>query len=317
MKKFIIVKLIILFTANALAKEYPKVNLYTGNVTGVYFSIGKQICNIVNCEVKISNGSKDNIVKLTENKTSQLAIVQSDILNAAVYGFGTYKGIASKNIKAVIPLYNEAYTIVVRSNSSIKNFADLKGKKINMGKESSGMPHAINNLLKLYEMKISDFSQIRNLPLTTQGRALCKGIIDAAIYVVGHPNTTLHNAASNCQLRILSINDKKARALIKKYPFFVNTKIRAGTYEGNDVDINTIGVQAILVSSSSTPNDLIYNIIEKLADSEQKLREINPELLKFSSDKEIYQNGYIPYHHGADKFYKRNFITEKIINNLN
>lgn len=42
-------------------------------------------------------------------------------------------------MRAVAGLYDEAFQIVVRSKSDINSIADLKGKKISVGDEGSGV----------------------------------------------------------------------------------------------------------------------------------------------------------------------------------
>ena len=248
MKRLITDSIVIFFALTCFASNERL--LYTGNVTGLYYTIGTKLCNILHCFVKTSKGSIENINKLN-NAPNSLAIIQSDILNEHLGQF-----------TPLLTLYEESYSLVVRADSKIHTFKDLQGKTVNIGKTGSGAHYAIKNLLKLYQMDISDFKKTSYLPVNIQGQALCKGLIDAALYVTGHPNSNLQEASNNCELKILPLNDQLSKDLIAQNNFFISSKIKANTYPGNHEDIYTIGVKAMLVGSKNLSPDYRQEITE-------------------------------------------------------
>ena len=201
MKKLIIASILTVY-ANSYAEE--PFNLYTGSTSGSYYSIGISLCDILDCEEKASSGSLDNINRITKDKNA-LAIIQSDVL--------------SKNldkVRKIKSIYNESYNLVVRDDSNINSFEDLKGKNINIDRVNSGSYFAAENLMKIYNINFSDFQKVTYLPINKEVHALCDSKIDAFLYVTAHPNVALQAASLDCNLKIISINDDKIKNAIAK-----------------------------------------------------------------------------------------------------
>ena len=43
-----------------------------------------------------------------------------------------------KELRSIFSIHGEPFTVVARADSGIKNFADLKGKRVNIGNPGSG-----------------------------------------------------------------------------------------------------------------------------------------------------------------------------------
>lgn len=258
MKKLIIASLFI--ATSCFANE---LKLYTGHITGLYNSIGHELCDVLNCSTEISKGSIDNINKLNQNPNS-LAIVQSDSLEKFI-----------NQVNVIKTLYNEPYTIVVRANSDIKSFTDLKGKIVNTAKDSSGSYLAIENLLSIYKMNFSDFKKTDQFTTNSQGRALCQEKIDAFIYVMGHPNLNLQVAAEECDLKFVPIDDKLSKDFVAQHTAFTLGEIKADIYPFNHTSTKTIAVKAILVASKKMDITLLNQLKAKLKESYNNLQSRN------------------------------------------
>ena len=271
-----------------------QLKLYTGNVAGTYYSVGLELCKILNCKVKTSNGSIENIEAL--NNGNNIAIVQSDVLYDAYHGLGVFEGHKEKHVLPLTSLYTEGYALVVRKDSKINSFRKLDGHIVNVGKTNSGSYHLTDKLLKLYNMSLNDFKYVSYLNLDKQGKALCQGTIDAAIYAVGHPNQALLDTARLCPIKIIPINDKLSKNVIDYS--LVKTKIAAGTYPNVNYDVVTIGVLAVLVASENIASDYVYNLLKEITQQNKKLKLIHPALHDINKDINV------PLHKGAEEFYQ-------------
>ena len=110
--------------------------LGTGNTGGNYYSYGTMLHELDEngIEVKKTAGSQANL-RLMNEGFIDMAIVQSDVLSEAVNGVGDFENEPVSGVRAVAGLYDEAFQIIVRSESDINSIADLKGKKISVGDE--------------------------------------------------------------------------------------------------------------------------------------------------------------------------------------
>ena len=234
MKKLIIASILLCYIIAYATESIP---LYTGNISGNYYSIGSGLCDILDCEEKASAGSIDNVNKVVKDKNS-LAIIQSDVLGENL-----------DKVRKIKSIYQEAYILFVRNDSDATSFEDLKGKRINIDKVNSGSYFAAINLMKIYNINFSDFQNVTYLPVNNEVDALCNKKIDAFLYVASHPNVILQAAALDCDLKIIPINDNKTKELLAKNKSFIPVKITKDTYPFVKNDIETMGVEAVIVAS--------------------------------------------------------------------
>ena len=99
-------------------------------------------------------------------------------------------------------------------------------------------------------MSASAFGQISELDSTAHGQALCDGQIDALVYTFGVPNAGVSLVTDGCDGRILDLNGKVERGLVKSNPYYAFAEIPRQTYRTVDQPITTFGVVATLVTSA-------------------------------------------------------------------
>lgn len=133
-------------SASAFAAEQQFVTFGTGGQTGVYYVVGQSICKLVNrdtektgvkCNAPSTGGSVDNINAIASGER-QLGMAQSDSQFRAHEGLEEFKDKKVDKLRAMFSVHPEPYTIVAREDANIKSFADLKGKRFNVGNPGSG-----------------------------------------------------------------------------------------------------------------------------------------------------------------------------------
>jgi TRAP transporter TAXI family solute receptor len=79
--------------------------------------------------------------------------------------------------------------------------------------------------------------------------------------------------------------------------------IKAGSYSGQDKDIQTIGTWTHLMMRCSTPEDLAYKITKSLAQNVENLGNV-VAAVKGLTPKDLAIDVGVPYHPGARKYYR-------------
>jgi len=289
------------------------VTIGTGGVTGVYYAAGGAICRLVNkdrakhgirCSVESTGGSVFNVNTIKAGELD-LGVTQSDVMYNAVKGLGNFKDAGPYgDLRAVMSLHPEPFTVLARKEANIKSFADFKGKKFNVGNPGSGTRASMEELLTALGWKLGDFSLASELKADEHGAALCDGKIDGFFYGVGHPSANIQDPTTSCGARLVSLTGPAIDRLVKDKPYYAYATIPAGLYPNNAADTKTYGVLATMVSSSKVPADTVYAVVKGVFDNFDEFKKLHPALAILSPEHMIKDGLSAPLHDGAVRYYK-------------
>jgi uncharacterized protein len=141
---------------------------------------------------------------------------------------------------------------VARRDSGIKTFADLKGKRVNIGNPGSGQRGTMEVVMKALGWTMDDFRLASELKPAEQSAALCDNKIDAIIYTVGHPSGSIQEATTSCDSILVPVEGPAIDKLVAENAYYRHATIPGGMYRGTDTDTVTFGVGATFVSSTSS-----------------------------------------------------------------
>lgn len=295
------------------------VTLGTGGVTGIYFPTGGTICRLVNrekdkhniqCSVESTGGSVYNLNALKQ-KELDLGIAQSDLIYNAYHNTGQIKSVTPNNdLRTVISLYTEPLTIVARQDSNIKTFADLKGKRVNIGVPGSGQRATMMSLIDYLGWSLKDFKQVSGLNPVEQATALCDNKLDAIVYSVGHPNGSIQEASSSCDTNLVQVTGPDINTFLMKNPYYVPAKIKGGLYRGTDNEINTFGVKVGVVATTKLHEDIAYEIVKSIANNFESFKRLHPIFSDLTLDAMANEAIIAPLHEGAAKFFQEKSILK-------
>jgi uncharacterized protein len=285
----------------------------TGGVTGVYYAAGGAICRLVNkdrakhgirCSVESTGGSVFNLNTIKAGELD-LGVAQSDVQYNAAKGEMQFKdGGAYGDLRAVMSLHPEPFTVLTRKELNAKTFADMKGKKFNVGNPGSGTRASLEELLTAMGWKMSDFALASELKADEHGAALCDGKIDGFFYGVGHPSANIQDPTTSCGAKLASIEGPAVDKLVKEKPYYGYASIPAGLYPNNPQETKTYGVLATLVSSAKTSPETIYVVVKAVFDNFDEFKKLHPALANLKAE-EMVKNGLsAPLHEGAARYYK-------------
>ena len=298
--------------APAVQAQQKFMTIGTGGVTGVYYAAGGAICRLVNkdrakhgirCSVESTGGSVFNINTIKAGELD-LGVAQSDVQYNAAKGEGQYKEGAFKELRAVMSLHPEPFTVVARKEANIKSFADFKGKRFNVGNPGSGTRSSMEELLGAMGWKLSDFSLASELKADEHGPALCDGKIDGFFYGVGHPSANIQDPTTVCGAKLVSLTGPAVDKLVKAKPYYGYATIPANLYPNNPQETRTFGVLATLVSSTKVPSDSVYAVVKAVFDNFDEFKKLHPALAVLDPKAMVKDGLSAPLHDGAAKYYK-------------
>jgi len=289
------------------------VSLTTGIPGGVYHPVGSAICRMFNldgaheampCVAVSSDGSVANIQRI-ERGESAFGLSQTDVALAAFHGEGPFAvaGPASK-LRVVIALYPEAFTVVARADTGIRDFQDLRGKQVGIGTSGVGYNFTRDVILGFYDWTTSGPERVLEFAPAEQNQALCSNKVDAIIFEAGHPNGLTQEATTDCRARLVRIAGQPIDRLLATHPYYIASVIPGGMYAGNPGDVPTIGTRAVLVSSSNQPAELVNAMVKGVFDNFAVFRQLHPALSTLNIREMVPSASVIPIHQGALNYYR-------------
>lgn len=245
------------------------IRIGAAGIGGMYYTFANTLAGLCTkedtgfeLEVKKTAGSAANLRLLSSNYI-ELGIAQADLIDAAYQGTGVFTGKKCQNFKAVASLYPEACQIVVRKDSDIETIDDLQGKKVSVGEEESGSELNARQILEMSGLP-EDLIKTKHLDYTDAADKLAAGKIDAFFFTAGAQTTVVEELAKHCDIRLLNLDDKLRGKLTTAYPFYSDYTIPAGTYTGQEEDIQTVCVQSVLVASDALDNATVKKLTKTI-----------------------------------------------------
>ena len=295
------------------AAKQQFVTIGTGGVTGVYYPTGGAICRLVNktrkehgirCSVESTGGSVYNLNAIRGGELD-MGVAQSDWQYHAYHGTSKFKDQgANKKLRAVFSVHPEPFTVVARKDANIKNFDDLKGKRVNIGNPGSGQRGTMEVVMAAKGWAKKDFKLASELKSSEQSKALCDNKIDAIVFTVGHPSGSIKEASTSCDTTLVNVTGPAIDKLVKENDYYRTATIPGGMYRGTPEDTKTFGVGATFVTSSDVPEDVIYNVVKAVFENFDSFKKLHPAFGVLKKEEMIKDGLSAPLHRGAAKYYK-------------
>jgi TRAP transporter TAXI family solute receptor len=292
----------------AQAQQFFRIG--TGGTAGTYYPVGGMIANAVSQPGKLvataqaSNGSLAN-VNAVAGGSLEAGMTQSDVATWAYTGTGAFEGKPKvADLRMIANLYPESIHLVVKKGSGIKSVADLKGKRVALDEPGSGTLIDARMVLNAYGVKESDIKPDYIKP-NQAGDKLKDGSLDAFFFVGGAPAGAIAElASSGTGIELVPLAGPQAEALRKSSPWFAVDNIPANTYK--DVPaVQTLAVGAQLVTSAKVDTNTVYEVTKAMySEATQKALQAGHAKGKYITRDNAVQGVGIPYHPGAEKFYK-------------
>ncbi|WP_110656084.1 TAXI family TRAP transporter solute-binding subunit [Salinicola halimionae] len=281
----------------------------TGDASGIYLPVGQAICRAYQqstdsaCRALSTGGSLYN-ANGVRNGDFDFGIVQSDIQYAALEGTAQfYDSGPSPDLRALFSLHAEAFTVVATS-PQIRQFDDLKGKRVNVGNPGSGHRATLDALLKVKGETEGVFTLASELKPEDMTRVMCSGKLDAFFYVVGHPSKAIDNATQRCGAHLVNVSGPDVAALIAETPYYSVTVIPGGTYANTPNDTTTFGVRATLMTRADVSEESVYQLVKSVFENMDAFRHSHPSLARLTPTGMIDNGLTAPLHPGARRYYE-------------
>lgn len=193
---------------------------------------------------------------------------------------------------------------LVRNDSPIKTFNDIKGKRLTWG-----FPAFPSNIewglaaLSAAGMSVNDVVPVPVTEVVSGVRALMDGRVDIAIGAVGMPIV----AEADAMIGVRFLPTPSDQEAIKRHQSIMPGSTIKPVPPGipGIKTATSVGVVPIVVHTSShMPDEVAYALVKVWFDHYKDLAPIHPQFIGWNPEIYVSPLATIPYHPGAVKFYK-------------
>ena len=281
----------------------------TGTRGGVYERYGELLeqqlaRDLPEVEVTLqsSEGSVDNIERLVSGRAS-FTIAAAD----AVASYLESGGPGADRLRACARLYDDYIQLVVRDDSPVRSAKDLKGLRVGLGQQRSGV-----NLIAGRLLRAAGLDPRKDVVPVPEGIGrmpdlLARGELDAFFWSGGLPTGAIEELAESVDIRLVPLGDlvPELHAQEPRTRYYRAALMPADAYptvqDGKAVE--TIAVANLLVTTEGTDDALTEGITRSVINSRDRIgREVHAAQ-KVDLRTAIYTHP-LELHPGAERYYR-------------
>lgn len=294
----------VLFSSPAAAQL---IRIMSGPQGGSWYPLAGAIQGIIEKDIPGTSGQVapgagiSNVIGVQNNK-AEMGFGNSVSSYDGVQGNDPFKQ-KTDNVCHIATLYFQYFHVVALADAGLKNLGDAKGKTLTTQQKGNTGEQMTRDLLKVYGLDYSKLSKVNFGSYTDSVSQLKDGHAQIFTLITTVPASAVMDLGSARKITVVPVPDDKLRALQKINKGYDKRIIKAGSYPGQDKDIQTIGTWTHLMMRCSAPEDLVYKVTKSLAKNMDTLGNV-VSAVKGITPKDMATDVGVPYHPGARKYYR-------------
>lgn len=278
--------------------------LATGPTGGAFRPIGDSVCGTVNgdrsqtlvrCVAIGTAGSIFNLHAVSAG-SMQIGLAQEDLFTQFYTDRARTNGGA---LRSLMLLHTSPIAVMARGASGIAELQHIAGKKVNLGNRGSGQFAITAALLSALKLKNEDLAAVSYLATSDFAEAFCGGEVDVVVEAVAHPSPLFEKLVA-CGGKFLDVPEPITKTMIANNPFLAPMTIAAGTYAGQLLPVQTLGMRNVLFTNAAVDEEAVFRLTSTLNARFKALKRDQPLLgsmkpLEFANGMDV----AVPLHPGA------------------
>ncbi|GHB31714.1 hypothetical protein GCM10009038_33000 [Salinicola rhizosphaerae] len=282
----------------------------TGGTGGSYYPIGGALksvfeqSDLVDGVQVVSTGASVQNINNISDGLNQIAIVMSDVAYDAVKGQNQFEGHPA-DIKAIAGLYPNVVQVVATDDSDIHSIADLKGKRVGVGKVGSGVEQSAAKVLESAGLSYDDLAQVSHTGYADSVTEMSNGNLDAAFFTSGVPNSSITGLMQSTDITFVPVEGDVASKLLDKYPYYETYEIPAGAPERYNLGdaVDTVAIRNMMIVGGDMRDDVGEELAKRFHDYLES-GNVSVGALKQFDPATMNQNLVVPIQAGAEAYYE-------------
>lgn len=177
-------------------------------------------------------------------------------------------------VRLMTPINTGPLFFVAAASSSLRSFADLKGKRVALGIANSGMVQHIHTQFGALGLPLETIEPVY-VNASEGGRMLIDGKVDA-VFQMPIPNIHFTELSKRLPLRVLPYTAEERKRILGAVPYYGEATIPKGAFPGHDQDVATVGVINVLAVHANAQDEWVYRLTRAMITHANDLARRNP-----------------------------------------
>ena len=279
-----------------------RVNIATGNSTGVYFVVGGGLAQVINDQTDLqatsaeTGASVQNIQQVVAGDYD-IGFSLADTAADAINGEADFD--EPQDVSALGRIYSNLTQVVVSEKSGIDSVEDFAGKRISTGSPQSGTEVIANRLIESAGLKLSDVKRQR-LDLTKTIDGMKDGSIDGLVWSGGLPTPAITDLFTSMGKKVKFIDvTPQLETMQEVNEVYEEATIPADTYDLPE-DVPSIAVPNVLMVKNDMPENLACALTTLVVEQKDALVQVHPAANEIDPAT-MSETGPIPLHPGSER----------------
>jgi len=268
-----------------------------GDQSPVHFNVGRALCRAISkstqamsCEVEriVGRDAAEPLAVLgnLRDGTIDIGVAPSDWLYHAYNASGPveFMDVGFENLRTLLLLHGEPFTVIARRDAGIAKIADLEGKRVNIGVPGSDQRVVMQQVMAAMGWSRDSFTLADELTGAEQSLALCHD---------------LAKTMALCDAALVEVAGAEIAGLVADKSYFSITEIPAGTYENQAAAVKTFGIRVVAVVTEYMPEAMAYDVVDAVFANFDRFKRLHPALRPLRPQDMKSEGDGAPMHPGA------------------
>ena len=298
--------------------------LATASTGGTYYPVGVALATLVKVKLEpgqkigmsaISSAGSGENVRLIREGEAQFGIMQGLFGYYAATGTGPLAEVGpQENLRSVTMLWQNVEHFVVASDvagdGSVSALVDLKGEAMALGSQNSGTIGSNRTILAGLGVDIDSDYELVFGGYGPSAEALQNGLVKGIGTPAGVPVGAVSQlmAAAGDDVTLLNFTEEQIAQADGDRGLWTPYTIPAGTYPGQEADVQTIAQPNFLAASADLPEEHVYQLTKTIYENLPFLQAIHSATRVMAIESAI-AGLPLPLHPGAQRYYEEVGIT--------
>ena len=177
------------------------------------------------------------------------------------------------DLRMVAPMNAGPLFFITRADSALRKVSDVRGKRLVVGPQMSGMTQHARVILGTLGLSFADFTPLY-LDFAAGADALARGEVDAQLQCP-IPNKVMTALAERSSIRVLPYGPGELEKVLAAVQFYRRTIMRKGAIRGLDADVPQAAVVNVLVTHAHVADDKVQGVTSAILAARDELPRLN------------------------------------------